>query len=215
MDFGELKRRVATSAHDPQMSIISEALYEQFIDDSVDDLKSSGWLVPIEEDESIEMVADDYEYDVPSDFAYIKEIWQESFSTADLYSELLDQHTYRLGYNGSTPAIIFKPSYWSPTAGKKLKIVGQRRPPKYTADSDTVEDGFVGFLRMRATAYAMLHLGAVPVEEGGLDELERRIAIANTRIATANVMMAESERRLARHPMEFRVRSSSKHVPTR
>lgn len=215
MDWGELKRRVATSAHDPQMSIISEALYEQFLDDSIDDLKTNGWLVPLEEDEATTMVADDYEYDVPANFAYIKDIFAESYSTADLYSERIDPHTYRLGYNGSTPAIIFNSIIWSPVVGKKLKIVGQRRPPKYTADSDVVEDGFVGFLRMRATAYAMLHLGTVPVEEGDLEQLERRIAIANTRTAQSNVRMNQSERALARHPMEFRVRSGSKHVPTR
>ena len=215
IDLGELKRLVAANAHDPQMLLISEALYKQWINDAVDDLRSNGWLVPLEEDETLEMVANDYIYTVPADFAYIKDIWEESLSTADLYDELVDKHTYRLGYEGSVAAIIFNSNYWAPTSGKKLKIVGQKRPPKYTSDSTTVEDGFVGFLRMRATAYAFLYLGSVPVEEGDVDQLERRIAIANTRIATAQVMMAESERRLARHPMEFRVRSGSKHVPTR
>ena len=215
MDWGELKRRVAALAHDPEMTLISEALYAQFLDDAVDDLKSSGWLLPIEEDESLTMAADTYQYDVPADFAYIQDLFEEDSSTADLYTESLPQHMWKPGYDGGNPTIEFNANLWTPVLGKSIKVVGQKRPSKYTADSDAVEDGFIGFMRVRAQAYALLYMGTVPVEQGDHDQLERRIAIANTRIATGNAMMGLAERQLALQPQEFRVKPSSRHVKTR
>lgn len=215
MDFGELKRRIATKVHDPHMTLISEALYAQFVGEGIQDLKSAGWLLPIEEDESTTMVAATFSYAVPATFAYIFKILEEDYATADLYDLEEPQHVWRLGLDASVPTIFFNSTMWDPVANKKLKIIGQKRPTEYTADTDTVEDGFTGFLRMRAEAYALLYLASVPVEEASAELLERRIAIANVRIATANAYMADSHRALSQHPQEFRVRPSSRHVPTR
>jgi len=197
------------------MTLISEALYEQFLDDAIDDIRSSGWLLPIEEDESLTMVADTYQYDVPASFAYIQDLFEEDSSTADLYTEAIPQHMWKPGYDGGNPTIEFNANLWTPVPGKSIKVVGQQRPSKYTADSDTVEDGFIGFMRVRAQAYALLYLGTVPVEQGDQDQLERRIAIANTRIATGNAMMGLADRQLALQPQEFRVKPNSRHVKTR
>ena len=215
MLFGELKRLVAAKAHDPQQIAISEALYEQFINDAVDDLKSSGWLVPIEEDETTLMVANTYSYAVPADFAYINRLFEEDYGVPGLYDYDIPDNAWRIGYDGGVPTIIFNSLCWTPTAGSHIKIKGQKRPPKYTTDAAVVEDGFVGFLRARAEAYALMYLAAVPIEEATPEILERRVAIVNARIAMANVLLMDSERKLARHPQEYRCKPDSRHCPTR
>jgi hypothetical protein len=215
MLFSELKRLVATKVHDPQNMLVGEALIEQFVNDGIDDLKSSGWLLPTEEDESILMVAGTYSYTIPADFAYIARLLEENFGDPGLYDYDIPENAWRPAYDGGAAKLMFNSLVWTPYSGYHIKIVGQKRPIKYTTDAATVEDGFIGFLRMRAEAYAMLYLASVPVEESTPELLERRIAVANVRIAVANSLMARSEQMLARHPAEFRVRESSRHVPSR
>ena len=213
--FGSLKRHIGAKIHDPQFIFVSEGLIEGFIQDAYEDLKLTGWLLPVEEDESITMAADTYSYAVPANFAYIYMLLEEDFATPGQYDYFIPDNSWRLGYDAGVPVFLFNSLAWGPTAGKKIKIVGQQRPTVPLVDATAIEDGFVSFIRMRTEAYALLYLAAVPVEESTPELLEKRIAISNTRVATANSLFALSERALAHHPAEYRVKPSSRHVPTR
>ncbi len=388
MDLGELKRQVAASVHDPHMQTISEALIEQFIDESIDDLKSKGWLLPLEEDVSITLAANTYRYVVPPGFAYIRSLYMEDtdgdfsipipyhnwkprydmvtlpvfesfgfeyqnseqalgdaaartrvsqqfrlpfadhvkrvslplrkegspsdnlaltiqtdssgspsgtnvsagaatavdgsglktvltdpdswtnfdFETAagavlsaDTFYHLVlarsaavDADAYYawgidvdgsyIGgamalHNGTswqtatgsdalfrlhsptraTAVIRFNKRFWSPMGyiGRNIKIVGQRRPPKYTKDSDTVMDGFIGYLRERSVTKALFYMATVPIDGSDPDLLNRQLAVINQRMVLANARANEAERMLASHPAEFRVKPNSRNVPGR
>jgi len=213
--MGNLKRHIAANIHDPQFISVGEGLIEGFIQDAYDDIKLTGWLLPVEEDESITLVADTYSYPVPANFAYIYMILEEDYATPGQYDYAIPDNAWRPAYDGGVPVIMFNSLVWGPTAGKKIKIVGQQRPTVPLVDATAIEDGFVSFIRMRTEAYALLYLAAVPVEESTPELLEKRIAIANVRTNTANSLFALSERAVAHHPAEYRVKPSSRHIPTR
>ena len=50
---------------------VSIAQVQQFINDAAQEARSSGWLLPLEDDESITFASNTYEYNVPASFAYV------------------------------------------------------------------------------------------------------------------------------------------------
>jgi hypothetical protein len=88
-------------------------------------------------DESLEAVASTYEYAVPTGIAYIEQIFQEE-GTANRYGPTdnlrVGRHWRML--RGPTPKIWFDPNYVSLTAGRNLRLVGQKRPSELSLDAD-------------------------------------------------------------------------------
>lgn len=101
---------------------------------------------------------------------------------------------------GSRPLIIFNDWYFSYTVGTPIKVIGQKRPTIYTAGTSTVDDGMESFLEEQAGALACRFLTA----RGSRDHAQ----IAVDMFARANDF-------LRYHPSEFRVKTSSTHVPGR
>ena len=54
------------------MERVKEATLLTFVNRAARDLANSGWLLPQEHAENIELLANQYEYDVPARFAYIQ-----------------------------------------------------------------------------------------------------------------------------------------------
>jgi hypothetical protein len=214
------------------MAVIPSSQYGEFINDAVRDLTMHGWLNPIDEDVSLTMAASTYTYSIPASWAYIRRIYEESDTSPSTYDIVLPKHQYRLGMLATaTPSLILDGDLWYPRSGKKFKLVGQKRPSTYSSDSETIEPLFEGFLRERASAYALYFLAAMPMP-GAADyarEVENdspttrrppdRPGFATERArnlaALANLKYANSERSLTFHPNECRVKPDSEHVPGR
>lgn len=133
----------------------------------------------------------------------------------------------------SVPVIVFDSRLYTFTAGDRLKVVGQKRPTEYALGADVIESGMESFIRERAIAYAARTLAMMPVEghvaqaqatEGDTPSSGARLASilpgaeerrAARLMALSERCLANSERMLAYHPQEFRVKPNSRRVPTR
>ena len=74
MLVSELLEELSQHLADPSMKLINSRQLLVFANSAARDLINSGWLLPIEHAENIELLSNEYEYDVPTNFAYIKEI---------------------------------------------------------------------------------------------------------------------------------------------
>jgi hypothetical protein len=68
------RTEIAYNVGDPFMERVNRDLLLTFINRAATDLVNSGWLLPQEHSEGTELLDNEYEYDVPARFAYIKEI---------------------------------------------------------------------------------------------------------------------------------------------
>ena len=74
MTVDELRDELALLIHDPASSEVNRALLLTFINTAARDARNSGWLLPIEHAESVELLSNEFEYDIPTGFAFLKEI---------------------------------------------------------------------------------------------------------------------------------------------
>ena len=74
MTVDELRDELALLIHDPASAEVNRAQLLTFINTAARDARNSGWLLPIEHAESVELISTESEYDVPLNFAYIKEL---------------------------------------------------------------------------------------------------------------------------------------------
>src|SRR5574341_14061 len=153
-----LKQEIASRLHDPASQIVTDQQLLTFINAAARDADVADWLVELEEDESLTLATATYNYNVPANFAIITEIKQEG-ATSDLYDVLVLPHKWALALNGGVPIIRFNSTFFTITNGKKLKLIGFKKPVTYTEDTDTVDVGIESFLRERATSYGAADLG--------------------------------------------------------
>lgn len=196
---------VALRVHDKNQAELLAADYLSFINLAIDDLVASGWLLPQTEDESIVLVDNDFDYDIPAGFAYIRRLYVADSDSQFPSENEVPHHQFRLSLDvAGTPEIYFLPdSFDMLVSGRNVKIVGQKRPSQSVAGSATIEPGMEAFVRERAVSYAAEFLAA------GVSELSQY------RQRLAEVTWAKSEKMLGNHPMEFRVKPSSLYVPGR
>lgn len=172
-----------------------------FINDGVLEARNSGWLLPLEDDESIAFVANTYEYDVPATFAYVyKLLVENNTTTPSTWNEEIGQHLWEIRVDSGVPTFFFNRGFVLPI-GRALKVVGQKRPTIFTAFSDEIPIGMESFLRARALAYSLGYVTATVQ-----DPLRLNMYSQHRR---------DAELLLARHPREFRVRVSSTYVEGR
>lgn len=93
--------------------------------------------------ETTELAEDTYEYNVPSGFYYIKDIYLEDDTDAGIFYDV-DKIDGRAWYivPGTTPKIHFNKTYFdigTDRDGLKLRIVGQQLESTLTLDADTCE----------------------------------------------------------------------------
>jgi len=182
---------------------------QTFLNAAVQDATGAGWLIVLEDDESLTWTANTYAYSVPSSFAYVKELRVENTGTTpSTWDEVVPDHFWEIRLDSSVPKFFISRGFPIPNA-KLMKVVGQKRPTLYSSGStglaETVDIGFEAFLRDRALAYT---LGFQATANPSLE-------IDRTRMALMDRAMARSEADLARHPYENRVDPNARHVPGR
>lgn len=197
----QVAAQVARRVRDADFSELQQSEYLEFVNMALDDLSAAGWLLPLAEDVSLTLAASTYEYAVPAGFAYIKRVEQAS---ADGFYDVIDIVPDWYWYVSNDANLVIRPTYHGELVdGRVLKIVGQKRPNTGVAGSDTIQGGMEAFVRERATKYAADYLAA---GDSRLDGYRQRLA---------ENLWAVSEKMLGSHPMEFRVKPSSVHVPGR
>lgn len=72
--INEVREDIALAVGDPMMERVKEPTILTFLNRAARDLINSGWLLPQEHAENIELLSNEWEYDVPAQFAYVKEI---------------------------------------------------------------------------------------------------------------------------------------------
>lgn len=204
MLISELKQELAINLDDPAMQKIVDSLYLIQINKAARDLRNSGWYIHLEEDESLTEVDSTYTYTIPASFVIISELRRgETFDSTVVYDVPIPRHNWEVGLDGGVAIIRFDSNFFTLQSGVSLKVMGQRRPTIYTADTDTVDIGCESFLSERATSYCARLLGL------GGSELARGYAqIAEQ--ALRNSMLA-----LSMQPQAFRMDVDGIHVPGR
>ena len=178
---------------------ISIGQVQTFINDAAQEARSSGWLLPLEDDESITFAANTYEYNVPASFAYVYMLRvEDDTTTPSTWNEIIEHHLWDIRIDGGVPKYFIHRGVGLPVP-QKLKTVGQKRPTIYSALADTIDPGMEAFLLRRATAAALGFVSAT----GDLDP---------QRFSMWQQHRRDAELLLGRHPMEYRVRPSSKYV---
>ena len=203
MLVSDLQTELALHAHDPSNGEISAAQWLAFIASAARDARSSGWLIRLEDDESITIAASTYEYNVPASFAYIYQMFvEETINGSAVYVHEVPRHHWDIRVNGSVPVFTFS-TITELTPDKHLKIVGQQRPTIHSATGTTIDAGMESFLRERALYFGFRYIGA------GLSELAR------WRQELSRQSWVMSEALLRRHPQEFRQLPNALEVPGR
>lgn len=203
MILRDIRDECALAVHDPDLGEISRAQWLMFLRSASMDARNSGWFLPIEDDESLEVAATTYEYDIPAGFAFIEKLYiEETINGSDVYINTIPRNHWEIRTNGGNPVITFS-TLSELTPGKNIKIVGQARPSVYTDENQTVDRGMESFIRERALYFAFRYLGA------GLSELAR------WRQQMSIQAWQTSEAMLNSHPQEFRMRPDARSVDGR
>ena len=156
-----LQDGIALRARDTGQAEITSANIIKLINDAARDAGSRGWLIPLSDNTSLTYVTSTFNYSVPTDFAYIRDLLDDD--------EVIPRYYWRLRFIASTPTIVFfgEASDIRITNASVLTVVGYKRPKAdYSALGDTVDAGIESFLRDRGLAYVLDYMSA------GLSELD-------------------------------------------
>jgi hypothetical protein len=199
----DLTAGVALRCHDPSKLELTDAQYLILVNQAIDDLTAEQIVTPLAEDESLTLAANVWDYTVPADFAYIKELRQESAAASSKYPNVIHPSLWRLTIETTTTAIIkFDENEFTPVAGLHLKVIGQKRVAQLSGVL-VAEPGLESFIRERAIGYA------ADILAGGVSELSAwRRALVQEAWTRSNLIMQ-------RIPREWRPLPDSKRVPGR
>ena len=203
MNVSDLITEIRMHVHDTNAGEISATNALIMVQSAARDARSNGWLIHTEDDESITCAANDWSYDVPMDFAYVQGLLIEEISNgSSIYVTGIPRSHWDIRLNGGQAVFEFNTLQYV-EAGKKIKVIGQKRPTIYANVNEEIDPGMESFLRERVLFFAFRYTGA------GISEL------AKWRQGMANVSWQISEAFLKRHPQEFRVWPSALLVPGR
>ncbi|KKN84456.1 hypothetical protein LCGC14_0289180 [marine sediment metagenome] len=132
MTLNEMYEALANHLRDPMLRVLYPHQLLEFINSAARDAAGEGFFIALEDDESLSLVTSTYDYDVPSDFALIHDIWQETTAGGGVYDLWIPHNHWALRYNGSAPQIHFDDDLFSITNARVLKILGQARPSEYS-----------------------------------------------------------------------------------
>jgi len=167
VNINELRESLAQHVHDLGMEQVNARQLLIFINDAARDASQRGWLIPLEEDESIVLASGTYDYDLPADFFIVVEL-QEEGETGGTFDVIILPHEWRLVLDTDIAKIRFDKRFSNIiTDGRALKVLGYHRPSSYVeADpAPDVDAGIESFLRERATSYAARYLAHIAPEQ--------------------------------------------------
>lgn len=194
MLVSELQTELSLHTHDPNNGEISLVNWLNLINSAARDARNNGWYLPLEDNESLTIAANDFNYAVPATFAAVEKLlMSETSNSTTVYVHEIPAHHWEIRTDGGVPVFEFN-TITQLTVDATIKVVGQKRPTIYTLTSETVDPGMESFLRERALYFGFRFLGA------GLSELSR------WRQDMSKQCWATSEAFLLKHPQEFRMR---------
>lgn len=204
LTIDELQGEMAHHLQDPASTLVNRAQLLEFINSAAWDASNEGWLLNTQ-DESLTLTSADFEYDVPSGFAYIHEIWQEATAGTGVYPTFIPWYQWEIVLDAAgSPAIHFSRESFSITNAIDLRLKGQTRPTtSYTSALANIDAGMESFIRERAVAYAARNLS----RHGG--------AHAQQYAALAQEAMVTSESLLQQQAELFRPKLYARVVPGR
>ena len=198
----QMQTQLALRLHDVANAEISAVQLITFINIAVADVTNAGWLIYLEEDESLTEAAHTYTFTVPSNIAYISRILRQNRST-NTYDYEIDRNAWRLGLDGGVATLFFDETRYVPDAGAKLKLVGQKRPATYTTGTDPIDLGLDAVLREGTLFYAFQFVAAGRSEYAAWRQSETTLAYQRF------------QQLLSMAPQQFRMKPNSKYVPGR
>jgi hypothetical protein len=203
MNINQLRESLAQQIHDIGMEQANARQLLIFINAARDDAAQRGWLIPIEEDETIVLDDSTYEYPVPADFYIVCALYQET-DTAGVFDGIILPHEWRLGFDGYDANIIFNRTFADIiNNGAALKVVGYKRPTKYVEGlpPQAIDPGIESFLRERATAQ-----GARYMKEINPDQATQYTSLAQEAYATSEAIMVSQLQIQDRDLRKFEIR---------
>jgi hypothetical protein len=166
---GEAKKRIQATLGRGGVSVTDAELLAA-INDAIDDCAES-MPYDVAPDESITLVADTYGYSIASVPADL--IQYVSMADSDGHFpeyQAIPRHLWWI-VQGSTPMLTFSELGWSPTAGRKLRIEGQKFQDVVTVDAGVIY-AYAPFIVKRAAATLVGNLGNLDREKLLLAEAE-------------------------------------------
>jgi hypothetical protein len=116
------------------------------------------WLVPMEDESTVTVAADDYDYTLPTDVVQLQQVWVRS-DTDERYRELPGRMWEVIGTYGTQELVLS--TLDGLEAGDVLQLRYLARPSALTDEDDTLEmgaPGAVGLVRyVRTMAEALAH----------------------------------------------------------
>ena len=141
-------------------------------------------------DDNLVTVAAQFEYDVPPDFHSVEEIFLES-GTADRYrnTDRIDTRHWTIK-PGSEPKLWFDADLVSLTAGRNLRVVGQKVAAQLVDDDDLT---LVPMAFLLYQAKANVHFGRIDDLD---DSHDRKMALSQVRADSERVRVRKAARGL-------------------
>lgn len=169
--IGEISERVG----DFTLEQITKEQVLVLINAAARDLIGSGLVIGLQDDESLTIGAATYEYAVPASFTYISNIFEETGAATGIYTNWVPWQRWQLkvGLTG-VPVIWFDDQLFTVNAGRRLRLLGHRRPnDAYTIGTGEIDTGLDAFIRERATAMAarQLSISVEGAEQGALENI--------------------------------------------
>ncbi len=186
----ELRGEIAHHVQDPAYLLVNRAQVLTFINSAAWDAQNEGWLLDTQ-DESITFSSSDFEYDVPSGFAYIHELWMEGTTGTSVYDTFIPWHQWEIVLDAAgSPAIHFSRESFTPTATIDLRIKGQTRPTtEYASASANIDTGMESFIRERAIAYAARNLS----RQGGAHAQQYAVLAQEAMVTSESLLQQQAE----------------------
>lgn len=155
----ELANEIALHIHDTNNAEFTPAHILTFINSAARDYRSSGWFLPADVDETIEVVANTQEYAIPLPFANLKDVMQsETINGTEQFYNTVPRFHWKPIKNGLTPKLFFI-TQTALRPGRTLRLVGQKRPTIYGDLQEQVDEELESDLRERALSYALMAVG--------------------------------------------------------
>lgn len=129
-------------------------------------------------DETLLIVANVYEYNLPPKFQHLESVYHES-ANAGRFSSQDDPLPYRHWdiLRGPSPKLWLDDNYVNLTTGRKLRLVGQKRPDRLVLDADVCN---VNPTFMVQQAKAFLHQSRIRGEGADAEEHRTQMLLAQS-----------------------------------
>ena len=155
----ELRDEMSHHLQDPASLLVNHDQLIEFINSAAWDAANAGWVVDLEESETLTLASSTYAYDVPASFAYVHELIVADAAGDYPLSQLIPWSQWQIVMNGATVQFLLSKDRFTITNGRALKVRGQARPTsEYSSGSDNIDAGMESFIRERAIMYAARNL---------------------------------------------------------